>query len=140
MRKIFLYRFTELFRLIRLLGCGELDKSGIMGKIVPDHSTFGKHNSISKPNVTGGDVAAAVQQRKAIAAMVNVARLIAGIHIIFWGSLSIEEFTKVAPQGSCPQSVRVSQRKLTERIDSAALFCTRLWFQRTARTHSIRPG
>ena len=71
MHKIFLYRFTELFRLIRLLGCGELDKSGIMGKIVPDHSTFGKHNSISKPNVTGGDVAAAVQQRKPIAAMVN---------------------------------------------------------------------
>ena len=139
MHKIFLYRFTELFRLIRLLGCGELDKSGIMGKIVPDHSTFGKHNSISKPNVTGGDVAAAVQQRKPIAAMVNGAPH-RGRSYHFLGSLSIEEFTKVAPQGSCPQSVRVSQRKLTWRIDSAALFCTRLWFQRTARTRSIRPG
>ena len=35
-----------------------------------------------KSNVTGGDVAAAVLQRNAIATMVNVVRVIATVHII----------------------------------------------------------
>src|SRR5437868_11697088 len=34
----------EFFRLIGLLTWGEPDKSGIMARIVPDYSTFGKHN------------------------------------------------------------------------------------------------
>lgn len=51
--------------------------------------------------------------------------------------LSITEFTRVAPQDSCPQSVHAKEQKLTKRIGSGALLCMRLAFQRTARTQSI---
>jgi hypothetical protein len=38
--------FTEIFRLIRLLAWGESDKSGVIGKIVPNCSAFRKRNRL----------------------------------------------------------------------------------------------
>jgi hypothetical protein len=44
--------FTEIFRLIRLLAWGESDKSGVIGKIVPNCSALRKRNRLGWHKLT----------------------------------------------------------------------------------------